>query len=209
MALLAGYAFHQYSRRSGVIKLLGWLLAIDFLANGLSFVLNAQIRNVPGAVFDFVLVFFLGWLYNSETNGKQKKYFAFCTIAYFIFGIYNLFFIQQLTISSYNKLIASFLIITYTIIFFYRLMRDMPERQVHHIPMFWFNSAFLIFQAGTLFLFAFTSYLINVLKNDLLYYMLFHNILSIVQHCIMFVGFRYDLRRLNRPDRSVLDKYVL
>jgi hypothetical protein len=197
LALLVFGAFYRYRRRSRSVKLLGWVFLLSFLANVLSYLLIGALRNVPGTVFDFAMMFFIGWLYNNETGGKHRNYLIVCTIIYFIFGIYNVFYVQPLTISSYNKLFASFLIISYTVMFFYKLMKDLPERQVHQLPMFWFNSALLIFYAGTLFLFAFTSYLINVLKNDLLFYMLFHNLLSVIHHYIFIIGLRYDLRRLD------------
>ena len=92
------------------------------------------------------------------------------------------------------------IILCYALLFFYHLMKDLPERQVHHLPMFWFNSGFLIYHAGTIFLFAFTSYLINVLKDNLMYYMIFHNILNVVQHLIFIIGFRYDLKRIDRSE---------
>lgn len=207
LALLTGYAFYQYRRRSNVIRQIGWLLFSSFTANVLSYMLTGPVRNVPGSVYDFALIAFLSWIYNDQTEGRYKNFFVTCTVLYVVLGVYNVFFVQPLTITSYNKLMASFLIIGYTVMFFYKLMKDLPERQVHQLPMFWFNSAFLLYYAGTLFLFAFTSYLINVLKNDLLYYALFHNVLVIIQHCIIFLGLRYDHRRLNKSESGALKRY--
>jgi hypothetical protein len=207
IALLAGVSFLYYKRRSRLIKLLGWLMVFSFLANGLAFFLPGSVRNIPASVYDFVLVLMLGLLYNNQTNSQHKKYFAFSTIVFFVAGTLNLLLLQQLSISSYNKLFSSFIFITYAIVYFYKLMKDLPEKQVHHLPMFWFNSAFLIYHAGTLFLFAFTSYLINVLKNDLIYYMMFHNALSILHHLIIFVGLFYDLKRLKISETGLLSNY--
>ena len=106
-------------------------------------------------------------------------------MCFFIFALINLFFFQKTTPNSYSYIFHSAILIIYCLFYFYVLMRDLPSLYVHHLPMFWFNSAFLIFYAGTFFLFSFTSYLINVLKNNMLIYWSFHNILSIIEHLIV------------------------
>ena len=75
-------------------------------------------------------------------------------------------------------------------------MVELPAQHIHHLPMFWINSAFLFYHAGTFFLFAFTAYIIVVLKNDLLVYWTFHNLLSIIEHMIILIGLYYDLKSL-------------
>ncbi len=82
--------------------------------------------------------------------------------------------------------------ITYCLLYFYVLMQDLPSLYVHQFPMFWFNSGLLIFHAGTFFLFSFHAYLVNVLKNNMLIYWSFHNMLSIIEHIIFLIGLYYD-----------------
>jgi hypothetical protein len=113
-----------------------------------------------------------------------------------MFGLFNLVYLQPLTITSYNKLASSIIVLCYAVMFFYALMKDLPEHQLYQLPMFWFNSALLVYHAGTIFLFAFTSYLIEVLSDNLVYYMIFHNLLLVVHHLIFAVGFGYDLKRV-------------
>jgi hypothetical protein len=62
--------------------------------------------------------------------------------------------------------------------------------------MFWFNSGILIFHAGAFFLFSFSSYLVNVQKNDMMMYWSFHNMLSIVERLLILIGLYYDLKFL-------------
>jgi hypothetical protein len=80
-------------------------------------------------------------------------------------------------------------------------MDELPAQHIHHLPMFWFNSAFLIFNAGVFFLFAFTAYITTVLKNNLLIYWTFHNLWNMLEHLIILVGLYYDLKTL--PPRKV------
>ncbi|HZI23708.1 MAG TPA: hypothetical protein VFD46_01440, partial [Chryseolinea sp.] len=55
----------------------------------------------------------------------------------------------------------------------------------------------------TFFLFSFHAYIINVLKNNMLIYWSFHNVLSIIEHIIFLIGLSYDLLLL-RPKASSL-----
>ena len=72
------------------------------------------------------------------------------------------------------------------------------------MPMFWFNSAFLVLGAGTFVLYTFTSYLIHVLRNDMITYWSIHNMLSIFANLIVMIGLYYDFRQLKiRETHSV------
>ena len=136
-------------------------------------------------------------IYNHATAGKFYKLFSGITVIYLIFGISNFLFFQKTGIASYTKLFSSLIIIFYAIIYFYRLMVELPAVHLHHLPMFWFNSGFLLYYAGSVFLFAFMSYLVHVLNDDLLIYGSFHNVLNIIQEFIIIIGVAFDLRQRN------------
>jgi hypothetical protein len=82
-------------------------------------------------------------------------------------------------------------------------MIELPSMHLQRMPMFWFNSAFLIYYAGALVLFVFTSYIINVLKQDLVTYWIFHNCLSICEHFLVLTGLYYDLSSIKKNDAKV------
>lgn len=121
--------------------------------------------------------------------------FFVTTTVVFVLAFANLYFVQKTSINSYAYVLRAAILICYSLWYFYVLIRDLPSLYVHQMPMFWFNSAFLVMSAGAFFLFAFTSYLINVLRNDLLIYWSFHNILSILEHIIIMIGLYYDFRQ--------------
>jgi hypothetical protein len=205
-AVVAFIAFYKLSERNKSIKLIGLLFTISFLCNlsGYLFV-NLKLStlvNLPGSFYDFALVLIVALLFNEQTKQRFIKTFTFLTVLFFAAALINLFFIQKGSISSFNKLLSSFLILGYAIFYFYRLMVELPTSQVHRFPMFWFNSAFLFYHAGTIFLFTFTSYLINVLKDNMFTYWIFHNILGIIQQLIILIGLTYDLRIVRMETKS-------
>jgi hypothetical protein len=206
-ALIAVVCFYRYSERNGLIKLIGILFVGSFVCNMagyLFFVFNFsnRILNIPNTVYDFILVFLASMLYNDQTRSKYKRAFTLIAGSFALMGILNLLFFQTSSITSYNKLLSSFILIGYAVIYFYRLMVELPTIHLHRLPMFWFNSAFLIYHAGTIFLFAFTPYLVSFLQKDMLSYWSFHNVLSIVQGLIILIGLTYDLKNIrNVPVR--------
>jgi hypothetical protein len=198
LALISALSFIRLNQRAHEVKLIGLIGLVGFLSNGLSF-LFAKYRltpfiNIPGSIYDLLLVVFTSMLYNNQTSRKYKTFFTVVPCLYVLLGLLNLIFFQKEEIASYTKLGGSMIIIIYAVVYFYRLMIDLPTHELHRLPMFWFNSAFLIFNAGTVFLFAFTAYLIHVLKDDMLIYYSFHNMLSIIHHLIIVVGLLFYYR---------------
>jgi len=197
-AIVAVVCFYKYNKRQTYIRLIGFVFLIGFLANAVAMILKPlglnRFINVPQNIYLVTNFCLLSAVYFLVLKKRASKLFVFVAVAFVILALLNGFYLQKSTINSYTNVIQSLVIIIYAVIYFYRLMVELPTQHIHHLPMFWFNSAFLIFHAGAFFLFAFTSYLINVLKNDLLTYWSFHNILSIIEHLIVLAGLYYDLR---------------
>ena len=72
----------------------------------------------------------------------------------------------------------------------------LPVQELQRLPMFWYVTSNLVYNAGTLFLLLFTTYLVEVLHNDLLIYWSFHNILDIIQDLLIMLGLWQDLRNI-------------
>lgn len=188
--------FLNFSKRNKTTQLIGFLFLIGFLCNVLAYFGPAKFRNIPGSIYDLCLIAMLGILYNYITQKQYRKFFVTLTLFYLVFATANLLLFQRAENSSYNKLLSSFIIISYSVFYFYRLMIEMPATHIQKLPMFWFNAAFLFYHAGTIFLFAFTTYIIEVLNDDFLLYWSFHNSLSILEHFILIIGLSYDFRGL-------------
>ena len=59
--------------------------------------------------------------------------------------------------------------------------------------MFWINTAILIYFSGNLFLFIFNTYLVSVLKDDLVVYWSFHNLLYLIKNVLFAIGLWQNL----------------
>jgi hypothetical protein len=205
--LVALIAFYKLKQRTRIAKLIGLLFAISMVCNLSALLLRKyfpSLINISGSIYDLSFIVILTIIFNEALSHKYAKVFNAITIVFTLCAIMNLLFWQKAEIASFNKLAISFIIILYTVVYFYRLMKDLPTFHLTRLPMFWFSSAFLIYGAGALFLFAFLDYLVNVLNNNLLTYWTFHNGLSIFQQLLIIVGLMYERSTILQP--SVLQK---
>lgn len=191
-------SFYQYGHRSIETRLIGFtfLLGPVIFAMILLIQLRGKSVNIPQSVN--AICYFLGLtaVYNAALKRRYEKFFSSIAVMFTLFAVCNLLFIQQEDNNTYSQAARSVLLVGFCVLFFYRLLEDLPVQHLQRVPMFWFNAAFLIYNAGTLFLFLFAAYFTDVLHNNLLLYWSFHNILNIIQHLIVMVGLWQDLRNI-------------
>lgn len=211
LGLVALTSFVFFKKRNKAIKFLGLLFFLGFSVQVFSLsishfntssISNGDLRNFAGSMYDFILVIIIGLFYNSLFKFKYKKNLIIITLAYVVFALCNLLFIQTKGSASYNHLLGSALIICYAIVYFYRLMVDLPATNLYRYPMFWFNTAFLFFHSTTFFIYAFSDYLVKVLNNNLIVYYSVHNVLSIIECCILLFGLYLDLTGVLKLQKS-------
>lgn len=205
--LVAFASFYNFRKRSKATKLLGFLYLSGFLIHIFSLTIqyinfttipNGALRNLAGSAYDFFLVILGSLIYLDSFNKKYQTQIIIVIVSFCLFGLSNLLFFQKTTNASYNHLLTSVILICYTVIYFYRLMIDLPEKNLYKFPMFWFNTAFLFFHSTTFFIYAFVDYLVKVLNNNLIVYYSIHNIFSIIECILLLIGLYYDWSSMNK-----------
>jgi hypothetical protein len=196
-AIGATLSFLKYKVRQHYVVLLGFTLVASVCGDISSFLLRGITNpNYAATVYDIIVFPLITTIYYNSVGGRHKRLFIFISIAVVLFTIINVAFIQKSSINSYTLVIQSIVIICYCLYYFYWLLRELPTSQLHLLPMFWINSAYILFFSGNLFLFVFTSYLVNVLNNDLLVYWSLHNVLGIIEGLMIIVALWMDLRNI-------------
>jgi hypothetical protein len=195
-ALIALLVLIRFSTRQKYIKLIGLSFFLGFITHMLVMLWQRKI-NETQSLYGIINYFIIASVYFLVLGKRYHKLFLTTGFIFLIFSIYNFLFFQKQELNSYTDALASFFILFFSIFYFYRLLVELPEAHLHRIPMFWFNSGFLIYRAGALMLFIFRPYLIDVLKDDLLWYWAFHNILSTTEHIVIIVGLYYDFKSMN------------
>jgi hypothetical protein len=166
------------------------------------FELRGKDGNIPQNIYMISNLFTLSAVILAALKGRHRQLFFTLGLLFLIFAVINIIVVQKNDINTYTKSLSSTLLIFYCLVYYYRLMVDLPVLELQRVPMFWYSIAILMYNAGTLFLLLFTTYLIEVLHNDLLIYWTFHNILDIVQNLIVMIGLWKELQNIR--SRSLL-----
>ena len=190
--------------RQTYVKLLGLTLFSSVLGNELAKVLHYYkiSVNYSHTAFYICIIPLIGLVYYHAMNKQKKKMFVVISALYVAFAFVNVLLIQRASINSYTLIVQSIIVITLCLYYFYWLLQELPTAELHRMPMFWVNSAYIIFYSGNLFLFVFTSYLVNVLNNQLLVYWSLHNILGIIEASMMSFALWMDLRNIKSRSSS-------
>ncbi len=193
--LLGLIKFRRYSRE---LKLLLSLVIISFLCDIGSIFLKPVFNlnpNYAGSSYQLAEFIFLVSIYYQTLHYKGKPaFFIALGLVFLLLFLTNLLFIQQEGINTYTKLYAAFVFILLSIGYFYQLMKDLPTLHLQRLPMFWINTAVLVYFSGNFFLFLMSDYLVTVLHEDLMIYWSFHNLLNILKNLLFAVAVWHGYR---------------
>lgn len=186
-----------------------WLLGALLLASGLSdilcLVLYKRFGTNPNTVVSIYLcvqfVLLSSIYYTVVTIRAYKKVISSIAILFIVFATVNLFFIQGVTGFNTNLFtISSIVFILYSIIYFYRLIRELPEPFIERMYMFWVNTAVFIYFGINLFLFLTVDRLIMKADNQFLLSWGLHNGSNALKNIIFTIAVY-----VSSLDKKVLD----
>jgi hypothetical protein len=173
--------------------LLGLLLLINLIGESVGTTggvfYRKNVNLVYSVSFLFVLPIFL-LFYKAKINSRQiGKVLNYVIILFLVFGLLNLFFIQKpFAINSYTKSVGTITMIVVSITYFYLLIKELPTESITKLPMFWINTAVLIYYSGTFFQHLAADYLVTVLKDNLINAWTLHNFLGIIHYLMLSFG---------------------
>ncbi len=180
--------------KSHLLKSL-WLLI--FLAFAID-ILGVSIRsfsNEFGNAYRLIEFILLLRVYYFAFESRALKGFVAIGLIYTIFFVADLFFFQPAQLNSFSITLTSLVFIIFSILYFLKLMRDLPTTQIQKLPMFWINTAVLVYFAGSFFVFLLRNYLIEVLHDNQILYWSFHNILNIIKNLLFAIGLWQGIRK--------------
>jgi hypothetical protein len=116
-----------------------------------------------------------------------KRSFIIVNILYFAFSMINLLYLQKTGINSYSQVFRSIIILLLCIIFFFKLLKELPTQQIHKLPLFWIVSSYFFSYSGKLVVYAITHYMIS-LGDNFMVPSIFQFFLTLVANLIAAVG---------------------
>jgi hypothetical protein len=202
-AILVVGSFYRYRERDSITRVVGYIFLLSVVCQSLQFLTflmgwPGAIINLVGTSYDFTYIVLIAIFFHHITSFKRKTFVTFASAAVFLWGIVNKLFIQDAgAATTFTKASISFMLIAFAILYFSQLMRELPTVHLHRLPSFWFNSAILIFGAGTIILMSSYDYVIRMGRSpiDLYYSTISHNILFILHQIIFLIGLSFDLKK--------------
>lgn len=191
--ILIGVVFFLIIPRSGKMEFieLGLILIFSLVTEVVSFfgvhVIHANM-NLASDIFDILNLPLAVLLYRKRIHWENRNVLAILIILIFvIFALINLFFIQGLfNFNGYATAFSSICFIVISLTYFYVLIQQLPAESITKLPMFWINTAFLIYYSGTFLLWLTADYLIKVLNNNLIGFWMLHHIFGIIRLTILW-----------------------
>jgi hypothetical protein len=201
--LIAIFSWYRYRQRDRLMILVGLLFAFSAFFNTLQFtalfIRKNYIMNAIGSVYEIIFFLIASLIYDHVTHRRYRLFILLIASFLALGGMANIFF-SSIGLASATKLASHLVVVTYCIVYFFQLMRDLPTIHLHRLPMFWINSAFLLYCAGTIFVTAFIEYAIKVHVEKMPIIWLANLSLFILHQVIIMVAVVYDFTRQKSPD---------
>lgn len=175
-------------------QLLGILFLVSALADLVGYILirNGISNHAVNNLYYLVSFTVLSLLYSRLLPDVRQAIYSFVGVACCVF-IWDTFCIQSITgVQSYVITFCAVLSIGYAIIYYDHLLNKRPALYIMHYPFFWINSAVMYYFGLNLFLFAFSNYIFENLKDDeILAVWSFHNVNNIVRNILFATGLSF------------------
>jgi hypothetical protein len=135
--------------------------------------------------FGLLLEVFRGYF-----NSKKINSLSVVLIILFVgFSIYFAFFMGGLPgLNSYPRGIECFILLGFSLYFYFNLLQNLQVEKVYSFPMFWITTAILVYFAGNLFLFVAGNDLLNVSKEITREFYKIHSVLNILKNLLFAYG---------------------
>src|SRR5690606_36556217 len=131
--------------------------------------------NIGGNLYTLGVVLFCSPFFYYAIGWKRlRKYFIVINIGYLIFVICNFMWWQKNAINSYSDSLAVILIISFCLVYYYKLLRELPTEDLFHLPLFWIISAMFVGFSGKLVLYSIIEYLMGHMGDNLLILFIIH-----------------------------------
>lgn len=135
-------------------------------------------QNVIHAIYGMLEMIFVFFIYQRLFNNRPRTAVVIVVLVFLLAAaVLNLLIGQGTNINSYSFTAQAFIYSVLAVVYFFYLLQHPPVVMIQRFPPFWFNVGVMVYFSGNLILFTLTHYLVHQLKNDLMIYWTFHNVL--------------------------------
>jgi hypothetical protein len=180
-------------------------LLLSLIADLLSLLLLRQSINNYFILNLYLIVQFslLIWLFRVQFT--RQFFFDFVHIVFLLFALVNLIFWQGFwVLNSGTNVTACLILIIVCLLYFYKLLKELPTLNIQNLPMFWVSFGVLTYYAGNFFLFLVNNYLDHNNDGPHRHVWILHNLLNVVKNTLFAIALWQSYRRVRSPISSSL-----
>ncbi len=152
--------------------------------------------NIASGIFNIVNLPLTILFYKRKLKLSHSVMLNVYMYGFLAFALINFFFIQTPSGQNlYTNSIASITILILAIAYFYHTIQSLPvvvkhdqQPRLSREPMFWINTAILLYNSGTFTITLSADYLVRVLNSNLIVPWMIHNGLGIAYYLILSVA---------------------
>jgi hypothetical protein len=127
---------------------------------------------------------------------NNRRVIDFILIFFTLFFIINISFFQgPLVFNSVSNVAACLILISFCLLYFYRLLNELPIMHIQHLPMLWISFAVLTYYGGNFFLFLVKNYLTYDTGQHMVMWIL-HNLLNITKNILFAIALWRSYRKV-------------
>lgn len=189
--------FAKPGEREPVLRLLMIWLFTRFITEAVSItaIINdaEPVAHVFGNSFSVVEMVMIIRMYQMKLSPSLKNPLFILMIVLLGIEIY------QITVTPgifafpiLSRMIFSAAVTLMAILYFFKLLKDLPAIHVYRVPMLWINIGFLVYFAGGFFLFVTKDYVVHMMSNDFTFYWGYHNFIAVLSFMLYSIALLQD-----------------
>lgn len=154
--------FNKLKRLTPEVKLIFWMSALTFVLSAWStglwlFEMNNLFIGHFYVVLQTLLIMKIYQLLNQ--GSAIEKGITIGMYVFFLAGIFLTVFVEPLIgFNPIGRMIAALILVSLSLLYFFKLLSGPTDIRLEKTPMFWFNSGVLLYFFCTLFIFVFSIY---------------------------------------------------
>ncbi|CCH02947.1 hypothetical protein FAES_4948 [Fibrella aestuarina BUZ 2] len=194
LLLSAGMVLFRFQYLTGYLRFVGWFVGLA-VAGELVSHLTAHVLHVPNTyiLHGYTILEFniIALVYGRFFGHFYSRFFVPWLMAGFtVLALLNSAFIQPPTGgNAYARGLEAILVIALALLAFYKLLNELSARRLDKQPIFWINTGFLLYFAGSLFFLLFSNVVLYD-SNQTLKFAVFalHVLLIVMMHVLISIG---------------------
>ncbi|WP_298425801.1 hypothetical protein [uncultured Kordia sp.] len=168
------------------------LLVMASIISFMAYIHYAKEENNMYLLHIYTILEYIGWTffyYQLFESKIIKKVLVVLIILFVLFSIANTIFWQPLEINnSHSRSLEGFLLVCFAVTWLYKVFVDSAIKNIEKHPVFWINTAVLIYFSGNFVLFTAQDLLLEITLKEFIVAWTLHGFFLILHYLLISLG---------------------